>query len=313
MKQKLLFLLLLCTYPFCASSSTNNTLSSGMLEEGRTWWMADGVRGISGTSIYWEYGVSIGGEVEIGGVMWHELNVILSAKRTYDNGWQPWVYDDSERCISYIREDEHGDIFVYYDVEKLKNYPYLEYELLKQGAAWPFTEEDPVSHLYHHGAVGEAFTIGHQSDTYEMKIAGEEEVSSHGYIYNKYSYVYDGERYSPFNTEDVYYVEGIGYLSDAGDGELFFAPLRPARNSLPTVGPTRLRYVTSPGGEIIYERRGGMKLWEDFESAPALTVDSPEASVRWYNTQGVQVDAGNLTPGVYVKVSSNTATKVLVK
>ncbi|MCM1033494.1 MAG: carboxypeptidase-like regulatory domain-containing protein [Odoribacter sp.] len=41
--------------------------------------------------------------------------------------------------------------------------------------------------------------------------------------------------------------------------------------------------------------------------------EAATADAVYYNLQGVRVDAGNLTPGVYVKVSGATATKVLVK
>lgn len=46
-----------------------------------------------------------------------------------------------------------------------------------------------------------------------------------------------------------------------------------------------------------------------------ITVDGADtdAPVVYYNLQGIQVDADNLTPGVYVKVQGKTATKVIIR
>lgn len=38
-----------------------------------------------------------------------------------------------------------------------------------------------------------------------------------------------------------------------------------------------------------------------------------EAPVLYYNLQGIQVAADNLTPGVYVRVQGKKATKVVIK
>ena len=45
-----------------------------------------------------------------------------------------------------------------------------------------------------------------------------------------------------------------------------------------------------------------------------IAIDNAtEAPVRYYNLSGVAVPAENLTPGVYIKVQGDKATKVVVK
>ena len=45
----------------------------------------------------------------------------------------------------------------------------------------------------------------------------------------------------------------------------------------------------------------------------AVETADTDAPVRFYNLQGVEMNDANLTPGVYVRVQGNTATKVVVK
>lgn len=41
--------------------------------------------------------------------------------------------------------------------------------------------------------------------------------------------------------------------------------------------------------------------------------DNADAPVVYYNLQGIQMSADNLTPGVYVRVQGDKATKVIIK
>ncbi len=52
---------------------------------------------------------------------------------------------------------------------------------------------------------------------------------------------------------------------------------------------------------------------EDTQGLEDIEIENAEEPVYFYNLQGIQVDADNLTPGIYIKVQGKTSTKVLVK
>ncbi len=52
---------------------------------------------------------------------------------------------------------------------------------------------------------------------------------------------------------------------------------------------------------------------EDTQGLEDIEIENAEEPVYFYNLQGIQVDADNLIPGIYIKVQGKTSTKVLVK
>ena len=89
------------------------------------------------------------------------------------------------------------------------------------------------------------------------------------------------------------------------------------------------------GNLLVYEReKGGLHCYALAAEKPVVSVPAKaeyviagtqgvediviegadnNAPVIYYNLQGIQVDADNMTPGVYVKVQGKTSTKVVVK
>ncbi|MCM1033358.1 MAG: hypothetical protein NC405_06325 [Odoribacter sp.] len=328
MKKALLFLTFLVSYlissasviplPGCDQTSDNRSKVSTaplMVVEGRTWWYETYHNGPQ--FHYWQFGVSIGKEVEIDGVKWHELNVTLSAEKDYLDAATPdlanWKFDDTERCVSYIREDDN-DVYILYTPEKFANFNYFEYQY-SAGSFWAIDEEtnECTALLYHFGEVGEQFTLGNDIAPKQLEIKAVDEVISNGISYRQYSYnKIDEDYFIYWPVEELYTcVEGIGYLTDMHGDELFFGPIRQATTAYPQTFPTRLNYVTDASGEIIFTQAGGTRLWDLYKAVDEITADSSEGTPRWYNLQGVEIPKPS-APGIYIKVEGRQAVKFAI-
>lgn len=290
-----------------------------MVIEGRTWWYK-AKRGYGfEPACEAEFALSIGKEVEIDGVAWHEVNVTLSGKREFEPGedrviWHEWEYDNSSRCVSYMRE-ENGNVYVYNNPEILKNYEFV-YCYWENGSALMQSTEPCL--LYRSGNVGDTFVQVWDGDEMISTITGVSTVESCGSSFKTYNY---SNRMMDYlgndRAEGIKYIEGIGMLSYPSEyvhcGQLLILPL-----NLPYAGYLylpELRYVTDAQGEIIFDCRGGLKLWEKYDEyvqgIAGVVVDATE-DVRWYDLRGVGIDRPSV-PGIYIRVVGGKACKVTVE
>ena len=65
--------------------------------------------------------------------------------------------------------------------------------------------------------------------------------------------------------------------------------------------PNNAPVCTTPTNQIIYGTTAQIDI---------TTGEQPDGAPVYYNLQGVQVDPANLTPGIYIRVQGNTATKI---
>lgn len=73
-----------------------------------------------------------------------------------------------------------------------------------------------------------------------------------------------------------------------------------------------LRYVTDKDGEIIYERHGGMRLWDDMKSAVSIETAASETPVEWFNLQGLSIPRPS-APGIYIRKEGRNVSKVSIR
>ena len=83
----------------------------------------------------------------------------------------------------------------------------------------------------------------------------------------------------------------------AGNLHCFFQDEGYRVYALPNDAPT----CTTPTNQIIYGTTAQIDI---------TTGEQPDGAPVYYNLQGVQVDPANLTPGIYIRVQGNTATKI---
>lgn len=297
------------------------TAQPRMIVEGRTWWYE-----FSETSYNAEHGkyyqltsnigVSVGPEIEIEGVKWHEINQTLAPAEPgalVQDG-----FDTESHLIAYAREDK-GDVFVMYCTTDNSNAHSLVYDNeITLSQDWSYFAEGGANrqvHLYHFGNKGDRFVIGDESKAlYDLTIESEGEELSAGNTYRIFRMADSGDRTFRSEAAQTRCVEGIGYLDDRLGGELFIAPFNsPRASSHADYTPCQLQYVTDAEGEIIYEGIGGRKLWLDYLSVDAIEADGDAASAtRWFNLQGVEIDAPS-TPGIYIRQNGSATDKVVIR
>ena len=309
-------------------SKNNNALrarNSGvetapMVVEGRTWWYTTRTSSFfPGRLCMAEYGVTIGPEVEIDGVKWHELRVPIEAERTRATDAEggellDWVYDRSNRCVSYIRE-ENGGIFVKYGQEALSLYEPIAYES-KLSPLKNYNDDNQGILLYNNGNTGEEFMAG---GSLQVRIGKQGELQSVGNTYRTFELDMrlGSEEWWRYAGEPRW-VEGIGCINTSPEwlacsGELLFLPFTGYCAATGALFPTLTRYVTDADGNIIYEGIGGDKLWEGLDGINSVVQDNVDMnSTRWFTPMGREIDRPDAS-GIYIKVCGGKATKVRIK
>ena len=294
-----------------------------MVVKDRTWWYniekTDGTKcDILTSDWHSEFGIQIGEEVEIDGVKWHEINVVKRGDGEYHFG--QIIQDEYPICISYIREEDEN-VYVLLDDDLLAAYP-LIHKVMQHSRWAKYVSSDPKEILvYHFGKEGDKFEMGAGADAAACQITS---------VYNgtnifegwniETSFVANSVKLAEAgflnDYTDLTVIEGIGvYSSDKEHMSLFFAPMTDnAAESEFTI--PMLRFVTdlvdNYRDRVIFQAAGGHRQWDEMVSSPDIETSPADRATRWYGVDGVEVSAPQ-APGIYVKVTGSTATKVVVK
>lgn len=298
--------------------STDNTVSSEqspspvMVIPGRTWWYhAQRQPHSARPANNYEFGIQISNErFEAYGKIWYMAQITHSA--IFDPDGNNPVYDDTIYPVCPIRE-ENGRVYVW----TVPRYDYhcgfeAVEEWMAHSSCWYFCfdnqEQFPCeAAIYDFNENGETVTIGTQAEPLTSRIIERRTIESHGFSYN------ERREYSDIRFSHEYFlVEGIGTYDEYNDLEFFLTPC-PSDFSAPgTIVYPILRYVTDRDGEIIYERHGGMRLWDDMKSTVSIETPASETSVEWFNLQGVSIPRPT-APGIYIRKEGRNVSKVSIR
>jgi len=284
-----------------------------MVVEGRTWWY-ESISQIDGPI---DYGVTIGKEVDIDGVKWHEVRAVKSMLHGFDGVWHDCK--DEDVVVGYVREEG----------TKVYSKPFIGHSFKPiNELEFGHSNENGELLIYDFGTPSTHFNFGFQDD-YNPELCGYNicigyniseisEIQNSGITYKKWTATYDGvDKGNDVCTVPMgntfEYAEGIGITRAFCLSMLFYIPWEGSIDGDWDYRQPILRYVTEgENNTIIYENIGGEKLWNIPASVDNVVFDTSDAEVVWYNLQGIRVDKPT-TPGVYVKVVGKTATKVVVK
>ena len=300
--------------------STDNTVSSKqsaspvMVIPGRTWWY-HAQRLFNGPlpANNYEFGMQISDETfDTNGANWYMLQITHSA--IFDPDWNNPVYDDTVYPVCYIRE-ENGRVYVW-------AVPRDEYhcgfeaveEWINDSSCWQqyFENQDQFPcevAIYDFSTQGETATIGTQTEPITCYIIGRRTIESHGYIYEERTEHHDKGR---FPNDDYVVIEGIGaYMGEGSVCQLLPVPVPGNLMGINIIREPQLRYVTDKDGEIIYERHGGMRLWDDMKSTVSIETPASETPVEWFNLQGLSIPRPS-APGIYIRKEGRNVSKVSI-
>lgn len=295
-----------------ARLSRSVTPEAKMVVEGRTWWYEVSAPARNWEKRYLEIGIGIGEEVEVDGMLWHEIDIVADRIGGPNNEFVEG--GEKDICIGYIREDGE-DVYVMMDRDGLEKHALL-YHIIAECSYWGDLGGYPFL-LYHFGNPGDKFVFGHQKTydrfTYAMgcTVDRRDEISSAGNTYVS-DLIRCDENLLHLSDTEYRQIEGIGMFPaiDNNYGEWFFMPMYAPYANFDFQNP-ELRYVTDAAHNVIFEKKGGTKLWETLGVTDAEAI-SAEPAVKWYNLQGVEIEEPS-TAGVYLKVTGTDAEKVTVR
>ncbi len=301
MKKLLLLLFTLAssvTPSAIAQNKAESPSNKDFVVEGKTWWYTSDFYSMEPKTT--EYGITIGEETEIDGVKWNKFGVSLSST-TYEDGVT--TYDNTSYPIGYIRQDQDK---IFYKINWNGGFdPISNYSI--GNFCWNKEEVE----VYYFGSAGDKFAFGGEDDqAMDYTIDEVSEITSCGYNYKLYKATSTSR-----NAWSMNFVESIGVGTPDNPYGLFYMPFGGEIASNPRWSSAKLRYVTDPEQNIIYESVGGDRLWEKVAENNGVTdiTVSNSAPSKFYNLQGVEVPAGTLSPGFYIKRTGSTAQKILVK
>lgn len=267
-----------------------------MVVEGRTWWYDAGN----------EYGIQIGKVVNIEGVDWHELNIILEHGQLCD-GPSPYYhyygdvqFFDNKRLICYIRE-EAKQVYIFIKRDDLMSVKPLAGYCSNFTPCGPDGEYSQVA-LYNFDQDATDPYWGYFNDNHwTYSISAVENVVHNSRRLNQYSAV--------FKALDGWTLEGT-YYDIIGSDDIFFLPFVDL-GIMGTLSPN-LRYVTDPDGSIIYEGVGGYKLWEEYQNAGVKNIQVPlSETTEWYDMYGRRIEQPKHR-GVYIKRVGKQTSKIVL-
>lgn len=276
-----------------------------MVVEGRTWWYTAHTGAHGSDHSQYELGVQIGASEEIDGVTWNRLNIVKSAEQRHEripdkiNEWNvyDWTVSDSVRCFGHIREEDNR-VFVLYDYHN-DNICYAPiFNSIYEYCDRP--EIEPLK-IYDFNDADSIVTFGRYVSKFERTEA--DSIVNSGFTYRVFNFVDKSDR---FLIPEFKAIPEIGVIVH-GDicGDMFCAPFAPTVCDTPIT----LRYVTDPDGNVMYEGIGGLRAWDDNEFLSVSDILESEAPARWYNLQGIEVEAPT-SPGVYIKLQGGRTAKV---
>ncbi|MDE6301035.1 MAG: hypothetical protein K2M19_04915 [Muribaculaceae bacterium] len=292
-----------------------------MVVEGRTWWYNAPVAGLNDQ----DFGFRIAAPVDIDGETWYPVQQIRYLVTSPNE--EP-VLSDEVITICHIRQ-EGSKVFTRYSAgEELKEHP-LFIQLF--GPLYHLTREQGENRIIDFELFGEegrefVYTstcdgsCGYDPDDNEfVKFAFDkhEAITNSGFDYQRYILNVKGynEDCRHLQNATVYSVPEFGY-TDSGEylSELFFAPLgvNPYDNYPHQMQP-RLCYVTDEDNNILFEGKGGFKLWE-YDPAGTEDVQIAPASEDeiWFTLDGRKVEPPTAV-GIYIRRAGSKIEKVIKK
>lgn len=273
-----------------------------LVEEGRTWWYE--AHSAGSDCFKGECGIRIGAEEEFEGVKWHRLEAVKCME--YTKADDAWISYAEPILLAHIREVDKK-VSIRLERDTIFASPMGMGQMVVSEFLPRFDDYEPCEmQIYDFNASqNDEFVYGSVDMNFTYKVSEIGSIENCGYDYKTFNAEFIR------STEDRYsYKSDLQYMEIIGQNELaFFLPIRDyiaAENSW--TWPV-LRYVTDSDGTIIFEGRGGLKLWETdgFEN-PSISEDVP----RWYNLQGLEI-ATPTSPGIYIKIHNGRSEKVAVK
>lgn len=274
-----------------------------LVVEGRTWWYSNS----NAEGKTFEFGVSIGEQEESDGVLWNRVEVGLREYFGYRES--PGLEFETEPLlVAHVRE-ENQKVYARYS----GSYTYftgLGTTCMGSQAQYLVGDDDFIEGLvYDFSPAGTETYYGSKENAWQAySIDDITTGTSSGYEYNKYicSAEYSEDLYKRIIWPlDFDYLEAIGYVN-----ALFYSPF--SFDIFTAVGafqqPT-LRYVTDAEENVIYEAKGGKKLWVDYAGVENIRVSEPES---WFNLQGMPVEKPT-SPGIYIRKKGNETVKVAIR
>ncbi|MDE6574918.1 MAG: hypothetical protein K2L84_06275 [Muribaculaceae bacterium] len=270
-----------------------------LVVEGRTWWYyntnAEGKK--------CEFGVSIGEQEEIDGVLWNRVEVGL--REYFDSVDSPGlVFETEPVLVAHIRE-ANQKVYARYST----SYPgfkalgstclggqmqYLDSDDFIEGLVYDFSSVGTKTYYGSKENNWESYTIVHK--TVSIYFAPDTD-----YIYSNYLCTTEDKVYHLIPLE-FRYNEAIG-----SENGLFYSPFSSdSVDGTDAFQQPTLRYVTATDGTVIYEAEGGKQLWADYAGVENIRVSEPES---WFNLQGMPVEKPT-SPGIYIRKKGNETVKV---
>ena len=279
-----------------------------LVVEGRTWWYHN--RHDYGYQV--DYGVRIGDKVDIDGVGWNKVEMILMRNGVYTGDHNdPWrgeyTYLSEPMLTAYIRE-ENGKVYSI----MTDDCDFIPHIGCAASPLWIDTF-DSSALIYNFGKVGDSFDFGTEEWHQTLWIEAVEDVEINGSPYRCFVATGDPQGtlswIDPGRTYD--YLEEYGVIDAINN--LFWIPVSNYCAFNPSSGSADLRYVTEgPDNNIVFTADGGTKLWEEFSGVEDVSMDNADAPARWYDLTGIEV-AKPTVPGVYIRVCGGKSEKIMIK
>ncbi|MDE6301036.1 MAG: hypothetical protein K2M19_04920 [Muribaculaceae bacterium] len=290
-----------------------------MVVEGRTWWYDAPVAGLNNQ----DFGFRIAAPVEIDGEAWYPVQQIRYLVEPY-NG-KPELSDEAI-TLCHIRQ-VGSKIYtrISYNNDAIKNHPlFHQFFGPCQNLVYSpdITESATTLEIQLYGESGEKFIYSSDDtnpdkDFMELTFGNSNLISNSGNEYMQFELTNTERRcafYDMWETT-IYSVPEFGY-TDSSEfySELFFAPMGVYFfASYPYQVNPRLRYVTDADNNILFEGKGGFKLWE---YDPAGTEDvqiAPESEDEtWFTLDGRKVGSP-AAGGIYIRRAGSKIEKVVKK
>ncbi|MDE6300989.1 MAG: hypothetical protein K2M19_04675 [Muribaculaceae bacterium] len=315
----LLFLVILSAIPSLRADANSY---DPIVTPGRTWWYH--YNGMYRDTDY-EFGYTIGEHEEIEGETWYHIersyvgayhNKNEYIERKYKNEGRTdfpfWIREKDG--IVEVRNVVEGSHFEYIAL----SWTMFADNQLENGDAYTYT-------VYKFGQPGDHYFYGDGKSHYEFEISEVNEVETPAGPRKEYG----NKRVDfvasqvDFPVDDWYekgfrYIEGIGQVITESDynyflSNLFFMPMSHKISASGTIN-YMLRYVTDEDYNILYEGKGGIKLWEtDPSGVESVTADQTTSEAEYYTLQGDRVNKTDLNPGIYISRQGAKTSKIIIR
>ncbi|MDE7468331.1 MAG: hypothetical protein K2M61_08260, partial [Muribaculaceae bacterium] len=294
-----------------------------LVKEGKTFWYYQRNKYNPSTPTVMEFGMKIGSEIKVGNDKWNE--VILIRKAQIGANGHVISLSDEPITIQYIRESDMKVQTTNCPLQ-MNYYPWnsLHWDVSLDNFFLQYVPTENIYDLYDFTPGAKDYNFGTDDFKYTMTLKGEDIREFEGISRRVKTYVkakFEPEDMEPISSigsgQEFELIEGIGVrMIKAPDdeqhymSELFFAPFSCEQHvSVPQPFGYFLRYITDEDNHVVYEGRGGLKLWTiDPSGVEDVVADSCD-DVEWYTISGMKVSAPG-EHGIYIRKSGSDAEKV---